>query len=419
MNYSVMERLEELKNGIVPRGYEKTDIGIFPDDWKIVPLSEVVRVFRGASPRPKEDPRYYGGNIPRLLIEDVTRDGKYVFPSVDSLTEEGAKKSRYLPKGSLVLSCSGTRVAIPGILGIPACIHDGFFGFDDYRGLLPEYLYYFFEHLHEKMQSSATKGGVFNNLTTQIMKEMLIQLPSMKEQQLIAEVFNTWDKAIELKEKLIELKREQKKGLLQKLLMGKVRLPGFEGKWKEASLDKFIQEYKGKSTVPNQFPILTSSRRGLMLQSEYYSNNQVTTNDNVGYNIIPQGYITYRSRSDDGKFVFNKNTIVDYGIVSYFYPVFKFNDKVCGDFILELLNFTIERQASSFVEGTAQKVLSLKKLGTFKYLIPNVEEQEAIAKVLNLVSKEITLLESELETVKHQKRGLMQLFLTGKVRVKV
>ena len=107
------------------------------------------------------------------------------------------------------------------------------------------------------------------------------------------------------------------------------------------------------------------------------------------------------------------------GIVSYFYPVFKFSENVDGDFMLELLNYSIERQSSSFVEGTAQKVLSLKKLSSFKYLLPPKREQEAISKLIVLANSEIILLEKELEALKQQKKGLMQLLLTGIVRVSV
>lgn len=235
-------------------------------EWKIVQLQEVVRVFRGASPRPKGDPRYYGGSIPRVLIEDVTRDGKYVTPRVDSLTEEGAKKSRYLEKDSVILSCSGTRVAIPGILAVPACIHDGFFGFDNFKDLVPEYLYYLFEQLHEKMQSSATMGGVFNNLTTQIMKEMYIDLPPLNEQRKIVDILSTWDKAIEHLEKLIAKKKVQRRGLFQKLLTGKVRLPGFQEEWTKIRLGDYLIKHNEKSQYNNQYPVLTSSRKGIFLQ---------------------------------------------------------------------------------------------------------------------------------------------------------
>lgn len=92
--------------------------------------------------------------------------------------------------------------------------------------------------------------------------------------------------------------------------------------WDQISLADCIVPYEEKTSVANQYPVLTSSRKGLMLQTDYYSNRQVTTEDNVGYNIIPFGYITFRSRSDDGRFKFNQNSIIDRGIISYFYPVF-------------------------------------------------------------------------------------------------
>src|SRR5690606_486786 len=150
-------------------------------------------IFRGASPRPQGDPRYYGGKVPRLMIEDVTRDGKHSTPKIDSLTEEGATKSRFLKKGSVVLSCSGTRVAIPGILAVDACIHDGWLGFKNLKEVDTECLYYHFCNLHEKIQGDALTGGVFNNLTTTILKEMKLGFPRRTEQQQIASCLSSLD----------------------------------------------------------------------------------------------------------------------------------------------------------------------------------------------------------------------------------
>ena len=187
--------------------------------------------------------------------------------------------------------------------------------------------------------------------------------------------------------------------------------------WKETTVDKCVDEYVEKTTVENQYPVLTSARSGLMLQSEYYSNNQVTTNDNVGYNVLPRGYVTYRSRSDDGKFRFNENQIIDRGIISYFYPVFSFKSNVSHPFMLSLLNHTIYRQSYSFVEGTAQQVLSFKKLGSLKYCLPSLPEQEKIAEILSAQDKLIALKEKLIEEKKRQKKALMQQLLTGKKRL--
>ena len=85
-----------------------TEIGEIPVSWEIETLENLCKVVRGSSPRPKGDPRYYGGSVPRLMIADVTRDGMYVTPRIDFLTHAGAELSRRMIKGDLILSISGT-----------------------------------------------------------------------------------------------------------------------------------------------------------------------------------------------------------------------------------------------------------------------------------------------------------------------
>ena len=178
--------------------------------------------------------------------------------------------------------------------------------------------------------------------------------------------------------------------------------------WKESSIGEYICEYTEKTTIPNQYPVLTSARTGLMLQTDYYSNRQVTTEDNVGYNVLPYGYITFRSRSDDGRFRFNENRIIERGIISYFYPVFSFSEEVCHEYMLYLLNFSIYRRMYPYAEGTAQQVLSLKKLGQLKYSLPLVAEQKKIAETLSTQDKAIELQGRKIEELKRFKKGCLE-----------
>ena len=145
-----------------------------------------------------------------------------------------------------------------------------------------------------------------------------------------------------------------------------------------------------------------------MLQTDYYSNRQVTTEDNVGYNVLPYGYITFRSRSDDGRFRFNENRIIERGIISYFYPVFSFSEEVCHEYMLYLLNFSIYRRMYPYAEGTAQQVLSLKKLGQLKYSLPLVAEQKKIAEILATQDKAIELQGRKIEELKRFKKGCLE-----------
>ena len=178
--------------------------------------------------------------------------------------------------------------------------------------------------------------------------------------------------------------------------------------WKESPIGKYIREYTEKTTIPNQYPVLTSARTGLMLQTDYYSNRQVTTEDNVGYNVLPYGYITFRSRSDDGRFRFNENRIIERGVISYFYPVFSFSEEVCHEYVLYLLNFSIYRRMYPYAEGTAQQVLSLKKLGQLKYSLPLVAEQKKIAEILSTQDRAIELQARKIEELKRFKKGCLE-----------
>ena len=187
--------------------------------------------------------------------------------------------------------------------------------------------------------------------------------------------------------------------------------------WKETSIAPYLCEYVERTTIPNQHPVLTSARKGLMLQTEYYANRQVTTEDNVGYYVLPYGYVTFRSRSDDGRFRFNENKIIERGIISYFYPVFSFSPLVCHDYMLQLLNETIYRRMYPYIEGTAQQVLSMKKLGQLIYSLPPLDEQRSIAEILTTQDKVIELKEKRLAEKQRQKKYLMQQLLTSKKRL--
>jgi type I restriction enzyme S subunit len=207
------------------KGYQQTEVGEIPEDWNIFVIEELGTVIRGASPRPKGDKRYYGGEVPRLMVEDVTRDGKFVTPSVDFLTEEGARRSRPCPKGTLTLVCSGT-VGIPSFLAIDACIHDGFLALIDIKKKVDDdFLYHFLKTQQSRFDNSATHGGVFTNLTTEIFKNFKVPLPTkVEEQRAIATVLSDMDAEIATLEQRRDKTRALKQAMMQELLTGRIRL---------------------------------------------------------------------------------------------------------------------------------------------------------------------------------------------------
>ena len=156
-------------------------------------IQEICTVVRGSSPRPQGDPRYYGGKIPRLMVSDLTRDGMYVTPMIDSLTEEGALKSRPMKKGEIVIAVSGNP-GEPCILSIDACIHDGFVGLRDLdeKITFPPYLYQYLKFIKETNKAKAV-GAIYKNLNTDQIKSFEIPLPPLATQKKIAAILDAAD----------------------------------------------------------------------------------------------------------------------------------------------------------------------------------------------------------------------------------
>jgi hypothetical protein len=152
-----------------------------PRGWPTRRVAEVCSLVRGSSPRPQGDPKFFGGPVPRLMIADITRDGVYVTPTIDSLTEEGAAKSRPMLAGDVVMAVSGA-VGLPAILAVDACIHDGFVGFRALdAAVTPGYLYSFLAAYRRHSVTQAV-GATFQNLKTDQIKEWLVPLPPLAAQ---------------------------------------------------------------------------------------------------------------------------------------------------------------------------------------------------------------------------------------------
>ncbi|GAA3605763.1 restriction endonuclease subunit S [Secundilactobacillus similis DSM 23365 = JCM 2765] len=187
-----------------------------------------------------------------------------------------------------------------------------------------------------------------------------------------------------------------------------LRFKGFTDPWDKRYLGDYVVDYTEKTTQENQFPVLTSSQQqGIVLQSEYFSDRQVTTDENIGYFVLPRGYFTYRSRSDNNIFVFNRNDIIDKGIISYFYPVFGLIN-ADSNFFLRRINNGLNRQLAIAAEGTGQHVLSLKKFKKMETRFPSLPEQKQIGEFLECLDDLITVNQCKLAKLKELKQGYLQ-----------
>lgn len=291
-----------------------------------------------------------------------------------------------------------------------------------FRSDYNEYIYQLFQTDMYKKQIQANLGATINQITTKDINSFQFPFPkNIKEQQKIASILSTWDKAIELKEKLIEQKKEQKKGLMQKLLTGEVRLPGFQGKWRKVKIKDLSKVVTG--TTPS-----TSNKT-------YYQDGVypwITPTD-----INESKYIASSERNltkiglEKGRFVPAGSLLITC-IASIGKNAILTKDGSCNQQINAILpsanhsneflyyRLSMDTQRLETLAGkSATAIINKNSFENFQIDIPTFAEQLAIAKVLSQIDQFIELAITELEMLKQQKKGLMQLLLTGKVRVKV
>ena len=188
--------------------------------------------------------------------------------------------------------------------------------------------------------------------------------------------------------------------------------------WEEALLGDYIQEYKELSNDIDKYPVYSSSRQGLIPQSQYYDNREAVET-NLGYKIVPNGYVTYRHMSDDDVFHFNVNNTGGEVLVSSEYPVFTSIEKINLGYIIPMLNDTARFRYFCRTQkmGGTRTRLYYKNLCTYKSVFSPLAEQEKIAEILSAQDKVISLKEKLIEEKKRQKKYLMQQLLTGKNRL--
>lgn len=188
--------------------------------------------------------------------------------------------------------------------------------------------------------------------------------------------------------------------------------------WEEGFLGNYIQEYKELSNDIEKYPVYSSSRQGLIPQSQYYDNREAVET-NLGYKIVPNGYVTYRHMSDDDVFHFNVNNTGGEILVSSEYPVFSSTEKSSLGYIIPMLNDTAHFRYFCRTQkmGGTRTRLYYKNLCTYKSVYPPLAEQEKIGEILQTQDKLIALKEKLIEEKKRQKKALMQQLLTGKKRL--
>ncbi|MCA4792689.1 restriction endonuclease subunit S [Myroides odoratimimus] len=383
-----------------------------PEGWKVKSLGEIGSVFSGGTPDTSEL-TFWDGDILWCTPSEITalKGNKYIETTERKITQEGLKKSSaiLLPALSLIV-CTRATIGAMAINKVPMCTNQGFKSIIPQKGVSVTFLYYLLSTKKDLLLKHCI-GSTFLELSKKDFCGLTIEVPPLREQERIASILSTWDKAIEKQEQLIQEKKTYKQGVMQQLLTGKKRFKEFTDQWQEVKLGDVADIQMGQS--PDSKYYNENGEGMFLIQGNADIKNRVshprfwtkvTTKECV------EGDILMTVRAPVGSIAIAKhNACIGRGVCAI-------RTRECMSYLFYTL-ISLELSWKTLEQGSTFSSVNSKDIKELILKLPSLSEQEKIASVLLGIDKEIEILEKELEGLRVQKRGLMQQLLTGKVRV--
>ena len=423
LNKEVKERIQGMNGNVVPQGYIRTNLMIKPLEWKQKALKEVVISSDYGTSKTTNDSKGY----PVLRMGNM-KNGKLDIDDLVYLEMDKDEFNKFrLNKGDILFNRTNSadlvgKVSLFDLQGDYVCASYIVRFVINKDVVDSRYINYYMntEEVQKYIKTLSTKGVQQVNVNPTILcKYLVISFPEDKEEQKkIIQILSTWDKAIELKEKIVLEKKKQQKAIINKFMVKNPQGADFH----RVNLGRLIEELDEKSIENNQYDILSVAKEGIFLQSEYF-NRQIASENNIGYKVVRRNNLVFSTMN----LWMGSIDVVDkyeVGIVSPACKVFKINENFVdirymkyfmrSKYMMRIYKLNSEQGAS-----VVRRNLDIKGLLSYKVNIAEIASQRKIAAILDTLTKEVELLQQEIELLKEQKKGLMQLLLTGIVRVKV
>lgn len=420
MTPEVKKRIEQIRQGIVPEGYKKGKIGIVPIKWNEVPFSTLFTSTSEYTDDLKQYPLY------SLTIEDGITAKTERYERSHLVKKENSYKVvrpndyAYNPMnirfGAVARHKGDIPVAVSGYYDIFTTVHESDLVFmDSFLTYGPMITYY----------NKVSTGSLVEKQRVHFSDflEFSLALPTLEERKKIAAILSTQDKAIELQARKIEELKRFKKGCLEKMFPRKgqkvpeKRFPGFTDDWEQRKAKELFVSTTDKGYP--ELPVLSATQdRGMIRRDENSINIFHDKKNEAGYKRVLPGQFVIHLRSFQGGFA---HSAIE-GITSPAYTVFGFSEPEKHDSEYWKYVFTsksfIQRLETVTYGIRDGRSISYEEFLTLGFVYPSKAEQTAIARYLDKLSDLITLHQRKLEEMKRQKKALMQLLLTGIVRVK-
>ena len=412
--------------------YIQTELGLIPEDWEVKKLGECSSIsgdYGINAPAVK-----FSEDLPTYLrITDIDDDGNYSKENKVSVKDDNSE-SFILDDEDIVFARTGATVGKTYLHNKKENGDLVFAGFlirfrTNFDILLPYYL-----KLYTNTDKYWNWVSVFSmrsgqpGINSKEYSNLKIPLPPLPEQKKIADCLSTWDSAIEKQSALINALTDRKKALMQQLLTGKKRLPGFEEKWKEVKLGDLGKTYNGltgktKEDFGEGKPFITYMNifTNPKIDISNFEYVKMGTNENQNKAIYGDIFFTVSSETPDevGMASVLLDKVNDLYLNSFCFG-FRLNNfkSLLPEFSSYLFrNELFRKEVHKLAQGSTRFNLSKLELMKIEIKLPSLEEQTAIAEILATADRELQLQKEKLAQLQTQKKGLMQVLLTGKKRL--
>ena len=412
MTPEVKDRIEQIRRGNVPEGYKKGKLGVVPTEWDDVLFSTL---FTSTSDYTSDLERY---PLYSLTIEDGVTQKSERYERSHLVKKENAYKIvqpndyAYNPMnirfGAVARHKGDVPVAVSGYYDIFTTVQNSDLAFmDSFLTCGPMITYY----------NKVSTGSLIEKQRVHFsdFMEFSLPLPPSEEREAIAEILTTQDKVIELKEKQLAEKQRQKKYLMQQLLTGKKRLPEFGGDWKFLLAKDVFKSVTDKKHDGTLEVLSATQERGIVPRSMVDIDIKYAMESLSGYKRVRKGNFVISLRSFQGGIEYSEYD----GIVSPAYTVLVAKQPIVDGFYKQFFKSAdyIGRLNVAVYGIRDGKQIGYDDFGRIKIPYPEIAEQKVISEILAKADCEINLLRQDLEQEKQKKKALMQLLLTGIVRV--
>jgi len=417
--------------------FQDTEIGKIPKEWKIMKLRDIaIKVKMGGTPK-RSVKEYWNGDIPFAKIEDVTGARKYLLNTASTITKSGLENSNawLVPVNSLLITIYGTLGAV-AINKIETATNQAIVGIVPNNELVDiEFLYYWYLRYQSKWVKFVKKSTQ-PNLTLEIVANSKVPLPSINEQRRIAEILSTVDRVIESVDVAIARLEGLKKALMSVLLSGRIRVKEENNKLVFYRETDFQGIETGK--IPREWKIV-KLKDVVELRKEIADPTQVDpSTPYVGLEHVDSGDIELKryGKAEDvksTKLKFYKRDILygklrpylDKAVISHLdgvcstdFIVMKTRHNVKPEYLIWVLHTNeFIKYATQTMKGTNHPRTSWESLASYALGLPPINEQELIAYILDNIVRLKDLYIREKGKLDRLKRGLMDLLLSGRVRV--